>query len=106
MPPKIGKRQARAIEPTPTAGASRDRFATASRDTASGISAVSAPAKSVERPYRAAPEIARLEQQWWDENAPLVAKVWELHDEVSHVVRRCYLQRARLFLSPVATTTM
>ena len=60
---------------------------------------MSAPAKSVERPYRAAPEIARLEQQWWDENAALVAKVWELHDEVSHVARRRYLQRARQFFA-------
>jgi len=60
---------------------------------------VSAPAKSVERPYRAAPEIARLEQQWWDENAPLVAKVWELHDEVSRVARWRYLQRARHFFA-------
>ena len=60
---------------------------------------MSAPAKSVERPYRAAPEIARLEQQWWDEHAPLVAKVWELHDEVSHVARRRYLRRARHFFT-------
>lgn len=60
---------------------------------------MSAPAKPVERPYRAAPEIARLEQQWWDENAALVAKVWELHDEISQVVRRRYLRQARLFFA-------
>lgn len=60
---------------------------------------MSAPAKPVERPYRAPPEIARLEQQWWDENAPLVAKVWELHDEVSRVARRRYLQRALHFFA-------
>lgn len=58
---------------------------------------MSAPAKSIERPYRAAPEIARLEQQWWDEHAPLVAKVWELHDEVSRIARSRYLRRARHF---------
>ena len=60
---------------------------------------VPVPAKLVERPYRADPEIARLEQEWWDANAPLVAKVWELHDEVSRVARRRYLHEARRFFS-------
>jgi 2-polyprenyl-3-methyl-5-hydroxy-6-metoxy-1,4-benzoquinol methylase len=60
---------------------------------------VSAPAKRIERPYRADPDIARLEQEWWEANAPLVAKVWELNDGVSRVARRRYLRRARRFFA-------
>jgi hypothetical protein len=60
---------------------------------------VAAPAKPVERPYRADREIARLEQEWWEANAPLVARVWELHDEVSRVARRRYLQAAKHFFT-------
>lgn len=57
------------------------------------------PAKPATRPYRADESIERLEHEWWETNAALVAKVWEMHPEMSLAARRSYLRRAREFLT-------
>lgn len=57
------------------------------------------PAKPVERPHRADAAIERQEHDWWEANASLVAKVWEMQPEMSLAARRSYLRRAREFLT-------
>lgn len=59
--------------------------------------------KNFERPRHASPEINRLEAIWWEENASLIARVWEMYPEVSAVVRGQYMQSARQFLLGDAT---
>lgn len=38
-----------------------------------------------------------MEQKWWDENAVIVSKVWEMHPEISLTVRKKYLSSAKEF---------
>ncbi len=57
------------------------------------------PIKPVFRPRQASAEVNTLEHEWWNVNAPLIAKVWEMHDEVSRAARGRYLARARRFFA-------
>ncbi len=42
--------------------------------------------------------IEQLEYHWWNDNAETIAKVWEMHDDISWTVRKYYIRRAREFL--------
>ena len=50
-----------------------------------------------ERPRQADAALNALEHDWWNENAPVIARVWEMEPEVSRAVRGAYLERARAF---------
>ena len=41
--------------------------------------------------------IEQLEYQWWNDNAGIIAKVWEMHDDISWTVRKYYIRRATEF---------
>jgi 2-polyprenyl-3-methyl-5-hydroxy-6-metoxy-1,4-benzoquinol methylase len=51
----------------------------------------------VERPYLSTADADATEQDWWNANADLIARVWQMQDEVSNAARRWYLERARTF---------
>jgi 2-polyprenyl-3-methyl-5-hydroxy-6-metoxy-1,4-benzoquinol methylase len=53
--------------------------------------------KSAVRPYHSSPEVDAAEQDWWNRHAALIARVWEMNDEVSRAVRGRYLAAARDF---------
>lgn len=49
------------------------------------------------RPKTADAALNVLEHDWWNENAPVIARVWEMEPEVSRAVRGAYLERARAY---------
>jgi len=51
----------------------------------------------VRRDQRAPAEINALEHAWWEQNAALVARFWEMEDGLSQIIRKGYLDRARRF---------
>lgn len=51
----------------------------------------------LERENKAGEQLNRLEQEWWNSNADLVARVWQMPGDISSVVRSDYLLRARDF---------
>ncbi len=42
--------------------------------------------------------IEKLEYDWWNENAETIRKVWEMHDDVSWIIRKDYIQKGKQFL--------
>lgn len=53
--------------------------------------------KITSRPWNASKEINELEHRWWEENADILARVWEMTDPLSLAIRSNYLQRAKTF---------
>lgn len=51
----------------------------------------------LERDYISDQETTVSELLWWNENAHLVCKVWEMHDDISWAVRKHYLLKAKSF---------
>lgn len=51
------------------------------------------------RDYKVSDEINRLELEWWDKNATLVERVWQLDKDISWNIRKYYLKKAKRFLS-------
>jgi SAM-dependent methyltransferase len=49
------------------------------------------------RDQRASAELNALEHAWWEQNAGLVARFWEMEDGLSRIIRKAYLNRARRF---------
>ena len=49
------------------------------------------------RNYRTDQELNFIEHEWWNENAVIVSRVWEMHPEISLSVRRHYLRSAKEF---------
>ena len=50
-----------------------------------------------ERSLHTSEELDKLELDWWNRNAEIVSKAWEMHDDVSRTVRKVYLEKARKF---------
>jgi len=60
-----------------------------------------------ERRYAESAETNARERDWWNKHAGLIAKVWEMHPEVSWRARAGYLKRAkRFFLEGRSSTTV
>lgn len=55
--------------------------------------------KLIFRHYVTDPSVDAHEHSWWNENAAVVAKVWEMSADVSWAVRSRYLTRARRFFT-------
>lgn len=53
--------------------------------------------KATIRPWNASKEINDLELKWWEDNAEIVSKVWELPDPLSLAFRGNYLRKAKEF---------
>ncbi len=49
------------------------------------------------RAYTEDTAMNEVEHKWWNENADIVSSVWEMHPEISWVVREKYLIRAKDF---------
>ncbi len=60
--------------------------------------------KKIERDFATGAEIDLLESQWWNSNAEIISKVWEMHPDVSRAIRKRYLSRAKRFLKGEGTT--
>lgn len=50
-----------------------------------------------ERPRVADPEINKLEHEWWENNAALVARFWEMETSISDILRQSYLHEIKNF---------
>ncbi len=53
----------------------------------------------IRRGYTTDTELDSLELNWWNSNAEIVSKVWEMHEELSNSIRKNYLKKAKSFLS-------
>ncbi|MCP4221050.1 MAG: methyltransferase domain-containing protein [bacterium] len=54
--------------------------------------------KKILRAYEADPLLEQMERDWWDKNADIGNKAWEMEDSLSWKVRKRYLKQARKFL--------
>jgi SAM-dependent methyltransferase len=61
--------------------------------------------KKVERDFVTEAEIDLLELEWWNSNAEIISKVWEMDHDVSWAIRKKYLSRAKRFLKDKGQTT-
>jgi SAM-dependent methyltransferase len=61
--------------------------------------------KRVERDLVTEAELDSLESQWWNSNAEIISKVWEMHADVSWAIRKRYLSKAKRFLAHKGTVT-
>jgi len=50
-----------------------------------------------ERDYVASQKLNTIEHQWWNDNAGLISKVWEMQTDVSWPIRKDYLKKAKKF---------
>ncbi len=51
----------------------------------------------IERDYLASQELNTIEHQWWNDNAGLISRVWEMQTDVSWSIRKDYLKKAKCF---------
>jgi 2-polyprenyl-3-methyl-5-hydroxy-6-metoxy-1,4-benzoquinol methylase len=58
------------------------------------------------RDYNTDQELNYIEHKWWNENAVIVSKVWEMHPEISLTVRKNYLKSAKDFFLKDAHNTV
>ncbi len=54
--------------------------------------------KKFERDFITEADTDVLELQWWNTNAEIISKVWEMHHDVSWAIRKGYLSKAKDFL--------
>jgi SAM-dependent methyltransferase len=53
----------------------------------------------IKRDYTTDAGIESRELNWWNSNAEIISKVWEMHEEFSSPIRKNYLKKAKNFLS-------
>jgi hypothetical protein len=51
----------------------------------------------IEREYIAGQDLNNLELHWWNENAQIVSKVWEMQNDISWTARKHYLNNAKSY---------